>query len=322
MGFCSHVRVRRRFRERGGSGRSDRRKMASQRKRREAQVAIQQAPTTAPERQSSRSILLQPRYLLIPIAGTLVLALVLLKNIEWKASNKAGPSHPAGWKSDPPPIEAKLASSDPIERIRAVQSLAPTHNADTARLLLDRLTDPDERVRIAAAEQLAALKDKTVLPRLVELFHSTSAQPAGIALGGIAGPGEKQLVQEMLRSPDPVVRRSGVSAMARISQENYRQEQKFADDEVFKASLVDPDETVRIAAARELRMTAPRADALKLMAWALDQSSPAVRRTAAIELGAFAGDAREILKKHVDDENENVKAAVTATLRRIGEESK
>lgn len=194
----------------------------------------------------------------------------------------------------------------PAVEPEAARTVADLVAARDTRGLVALLSDPDLRVSIAAAETLARLRDRSVIADVQALYPS---RPAAVALAGLAGPDEIDTIYDMFHSSDPVIRRCGTEAMGRLDPRAY--------DTVVRERLADPDETVRVTAARQIHRNVPRAQALEHMRWALAHPDPAIRRTAAIELSAYAADAAPILRDHHDDDD-RVRLAVASSLKRVG----
>jgi HEAT repeat protein len=252
------------------------------------------------------------RYLAVPLAGGILLALVTLHEL---GLNSRSDDATAGAPTNS--VATDLNSSDPWARLRAVQRLRAERVPDTARLLVERLSDADELVRSAAGEELAALGDRSRIDEIVALFDGPYQRPAAIALAKLATEQEHEVLARMYNSPDPTVRRCGVTALARAGELRWRRSGVFPFKNELQKSLADPNEGVRITAARALKRNAPHVEALKIMDWALDHADPLVRKTAALEIAAFSLDAIPLLEKHATDENETVRAAVAYTLRRL-----
>jgi len=224
---------------------------------------------------------------------------------------------PTRAPTGPASVESDLRSPDPWARLRAVQRLRADKHPQTARLLVERLDDADELVRTAAGEELAALGDRSRIREILDRFDGPYPRPAALALAAVATEQDDGVLSRMFNSPDPILRRCGIQALARAGELRWRRNRVFIYGGEFRKALADPDEGVRITAARALKKYAPHVEALKLMDAALGHEDPRVRRTAAIEVVAFASDATPLLEKRAGEPEPSVREAVEATLRRL-----
>ena len=97
----------------------------------------------------------------------------------------------------PGPGPESLVSPDPDQRIRAIVRTAETKNANAVPLLVDRLEDEDEAVRMFAIEAIRRLTGKSMGWRYYEpptrRAHAVAAWRewlAGPAGGGASRPAE------------------------------------------------------------------------------------------------------------------------------------
>lgn len=170
-------------------------------------------------------------------------------------------------------VTVQVAASASEEGARSIHDLAPA--------LLERLGDPEARVRAAATDALA-----------MALPH-TPASATGPLL-------------DLLDDPDAVVRKSAVGALARLGEPS-----RAVTDGLVKALLEDPAAPVRGAAARALaaRPSARDPEVLEALIAGLADPEASVRADAANALGKLgpaASPAVAALERLVQDPEEAV----------------
>lgn len=171
----------------------------------------------------------------------------------------------------------------PETRLHAVLALGWIGGATTTPALITALADEESEVQLAAAEFLAQRGDKHALSVLMHLA---------------------KLPSEWLRG-------RAIHALAQLADEQ-------AFDTLY-AALNDPAEWVRHHAALGLGMLKAQRACADLMYMLLYDSSPQVRRAAAIalgEIGEFV--AIETLVSALADPNDHVREAVDAALLKLG----
>lgn len=174
-----------------------------------------------------------------------------------------------------------------VEALRALARRAPRDDPDAVRTLLDLSTDPDPRVRAAAAEGLGLQGGDALLPRLLELSEDPNATVSATAFDALVGrglPGAFTLGQRLLRQAGPLrwrLREDLLGSLARL------QDDPRVGPLLVSAARGDPTARVRAAAVHLLRGRAdPPADVrFRLAGELLWDPSYWVRAAAAESLG-------------------------------------
>jgi len=183
-----------------------------------------------------------------------------------------------------------LDHRNPDVRLRAVRKVKDTLDPNTAQVLLTKMTgDEDETVRLAAAEELASLKDRGVLAEVLRIRRrgptDLDRRLAAIVLGGVASDQEEKDVYEMTNDPDPVVRRSAARAIG-----NMRDKERWKP--ILAGMLRNQDASVRFEAARTAKSAFDQAWSIPLQEEILHGSEdPQMRRSSIIGLGMLASPA-------------------------------
>lgn len=192
-------------------------------------------------------------------------------------------------------IVQQLESSDPAVRLKAVRNLRTANLPNSPQLLVARLKDSNEDVRFAAAEEIARLRDRSIIEEVVAIYNSGSNRAAAVALAAIAGINEQATVFDMVNSTDPIIRRSGVEALANVS-----------GREKIPPFLRDADETVRVAAARAIKKSFPDSEAISIFSQVLEQDNYELKKVAVFGLSMYQ-QARDALMKALKDNDERIR---------------
>ncbi|HLG42359.1 MAG TPA: HEAT repeat domain-containing protein [Planctomycetota bacterium] len=179
-----------------------------------------------------------------------------------------------------------LDHADPVVRLKAARKIRETLDPNSARVLFGLLSDRDERVRLAAAEELAALKDRSVLAEVLRMLNRGAAEEqrvASIVLSGLASDEEQKEIYHLRNDPDPLKRRAAARAIANMKDKAYWQT-------IVPSMLRDKDGSVRFEAAKTVKTSFPEAWSIPVYEKILKESAgdPEVRRSAIIGLGMIA----------------------------------
>lgn len=215
-----------------------------------------------------------------------------------------------------------VLGEDPNPQLRreAAIALGRLGNAAAASYLIDRLDDPDERVRQAVAEALVLLGGPA-LPAIGEAFQAGKSRAALAWVLAHIGPPARNtepILIPALADPDPQVRQQSARAvvliggdvrpclpilLAALQDRSFRWDALGALVKVgapavpaMLPALRDPDEIVRGDVARALGQLGPAAkEAVPALAGALGDDDRSVRREAVAALGRIGADAKIVL---------------------------
>ncbi|MEO0079464.1 MAG: HEAT repeat domain-containing protein, partial [candidate division WOR-3 bacterium] len=209
-------------------------------------------------------------------------------------------------------ILPELASPDPATRDRALNGLRRLGGAEAAGALVFLLADPEENIRIKAAEALIAIGPEAVEPVGRYIVHWEG--PLGTILPEVLGrlrvAAGIDLLERHLSEPDPKVRESIARALGRMGTERATKP--------LLELLRDLNPAVRIAAAQGLAELADPQAVDGLMDELADDN-PEVRKAAIDALGRI-GDRRAapvLTQIMIDDPRSEVRLAAQDALRRI-----
>jgi HEAT repeat protein len=165
------------------------------------------------------------------------------------------PSEALGQKDEVSPVISKLKDPDNSVRVGAAEALATIKDSRAVVPLIAALKDRDLFVRTAAAKALGKIKDsRAVVPLIAALKDPDPFVPgaAANALGEIKDPRAAEPLIAALKHPDSNVRYFAAAALGKIKDPRAA--------EPLIAALKDPDSDVRRGAAKALReIKGPRA---------------------------------------------------------------
>jgi HEAT repeat protein len=113
--------------------------------------------------------------------------------------------------------EANPRSQDPYERFLGVRELVGRTDAEAIRMLVQMLDDPHFLVVVGAIEVLAVPDRPELLQHFVPRLkhkHPMVRQASAAAIATIRNEDGVPGIAELLRDPDPAVRRSALKALA------------------------------------------------------------------------------------------------------------
>ena len=213
---------------------------------------------------------------------------------------------------------ADLADPDPEVRLPAIEAES-TIGKDAVPLLVESLSHPDSRIRIAAAQELDRLEELTPKRQLIRYAADVTDPDKDVrlaateALGKISDPKAVKSLLKALSDPDIDVSRTAAEALVKIR-----------DPRVVKLllrDLVDPDKDVRLAAAEALKGLGELTEERQLIRFVADLDDPDkdVRLAAAVALGKTgSSQAVDGLGKALDDPDRDVALAAVEALKNIG----
>jgi HEAT repeat protein len=209
-----------------------------------------------------------------------------------------------------------LASEDAGKRLEAVSDLGKYDIALTQSYLLRALTDPDDKVRIAAAKTLGLGAATAAVPTMVEWLTDPDVkvkQVAADVLGDIGGPEATSALTRSLGDSDSQVRMRAVKALGQIGRHG-------ATGIVISLipRLEDDKADVRIATIAQLEELGDRRAVIPLVARFSD-TAPEARRSAVRAVGKL-GDSSAVpaLIRLMNDPNEDVRTAAVGSLGLLG----
>ena len=209
-------------------------------------------------------------------------------------------------------------NADPEVRLAARTELT-TLGKDAVPLLVEALSHPDSRIRIAAAQELDRLEELTPERQLIRYAADVTDPDIRVrlaateALGKISDPKAVKSLLKALSDPDIDVSRTAAEALVKIR-----------DPRVVKLllrDLVDPDKDVRLAAAEALKGLGELTEERQLIRFVADLDDPDkdVRLAAAVALGKIgSSQAVDGLGKALDDPDRDVALAAVEALKNIG----
>jgi HEAT repeat protein len=234
-----------------------------------------------------------------------------------------------------PVREIQEAAADTLLEVGdagAVRRLMPRLRSDTpsvrnwARLVLERLAraepaaldelsrDPDERMRIFAANIMAGTGDQDRAPRLLELLEDASVNvrdAAIVALGRLAAPEAAPALAALAGREEPWVRFSAVDALSKIPGAEAGRALAGLLESGAGGDLAEP--LVDALAQQGSR------DAADALLRALERGTPAVRRAAARAAGRLRLEAaRALLERLAEGAEPSLAAEARASLAAFG----
>ena len=218
------------------------------------------------------------------------------------------------------PLFALFRDKSPQIRQAAIEQLGRIPSRHTMRLLMTAMKDEDADVRAAATVRLSDLlsslgkKRTAVRESFIAALQDPSAAVRVAALAAIPQlgvPNAQDLVQPMLKDPDPYVRRDAISVLYRVWRPGG------PPRELILPLAADPNPMVRRAALRYVGWYAePKRETLETLIADLSDPSAVTRAHAASSLEEYE-DERALgpLLAHVHDPSATVRAAVVSALR-------
>jgi len=209
-----------------------------------------------------------------------------------------------------------LASDDPGKRLEAVSDLSKYDIALTQGYLMRVLTDPDDKVRIAAARALGLGGSTAAIPTMIDWLTDPDVkmkQVGADVLGDIGGPEATSALTRSLGDSDSSVRMHAVKALGAIGRRGTS---------AVVISLIprldDDKADVRIATIAQLEELGDRRAVIPLVA-RFGDTAPEARRSAVRAVGKL-GDPSAVpaLIRLMNDPNEEVRTAAVGSLGVLG----
>jgi HEAT repeat protein len=241
-----------------------------------------------------------------------------------------------------PALQATLRSQDPVARLNVVQLLSKLPAESVLHDLLARAQDKDEAVQVAALKALEAYgpSAKAAYDALIEIARGGAQTPRArnaaelAALNVAREPGTPRIksalasrndveLLQLLKDPAPATRQDAAEVL------RGRQTDAPAVAAALVAALSDPEEGVRIAAAKSLaRFGAHALPALpRCLEW-LASESIGLRKTALTTLLGLGESAKPGLPNLLDfalsalsDDDNEQQYLLSLVLSRIGEDA-
>ncbi len=198
------------------------------------------------------------------------------------------------------------------ERIHpATVALGRTKKKEAVPILIRAIDNPDEMVRMLAAEGLGEIADKEAYASLTRLISDKEATVRGAAatsLGKIGDPRAIPILESLLGDSIPVVAISAAEGLTRLGKTTLP---------IYKKALGHADYGVRHFAIGSLHKTAGQ-DAMPLLIKALSDNAPRVRIAAVRAIGSIGGaDAVPVLKAQLNDADLAVRAYAAGNVVRL-----